>query len=176
MDNSRQQLRSGYFSATPPAFKDAATRIYTQYSVYDYHYWDYNPVLHQYFRYQETDDTLDGKAPDYAPLVDTATNQQVTADNVVVIFVPYTFANKFDEEDEVFHVDLVNVGEAYVFRDGVVIPANWWRLSEDQPILITDTNGAPLPLRPGRTFYEVLGVTSSRQQSGENWYFRFAHP
>ena len=176
MDNIRPDLRSGYFSSSAQAFRQGATRIYTRFSIYDYHYWEYNETLHRYFRFQETGDTANKKDPDYAPLVDMATNQQVTADNVVILLAPYTFDNQWDEDDEVFHVDLMGSGNAYLFRDGIVAPAHWRRTDADQPIMLTDTNGAPLPMKPGRTFYEVIGMTSTFQQNGYSWFFEFETP
>ncbi|NOY98066.1 MAG: DUF3048 domain-containing protein [Chloroflexi bacterium] len=175
-DNTRQDLRGGYFYGVPPLAFERAGRIYTRYSVDDYHYWEYNSSLHKYFRYQEADDTRDGKPESYAPLTDAVTGRQVDADNVVVLFVPYTFADQFQEEDEVYHIDLIKSGKAYLFRDGIALPALWWRLTMDQPLLITDVNGNPLPLKPGRTFYEVIGTNSTFWQDGSDWHFRFATP
>ena len=37
----------------------------------------------------------------YAPLSDAQTGLPVTTDNVVVLFVPYIFANQYDAHDEV---------------------------------------------------------------------------
>jgi len=175
-DNLRQDLRSSYFSGAPPAFSEPAERVFTRYSADDYHYWGYDRLLHKYFRHQEVKDTRDGKPESYAPLLDTVTGQQVTADNVVVIFVPHTFDNQFHEEDEVYHIDLIQSGKAYLFRDGVVIPAFWRRLEIDQPLLITDVNGVPLPLKLGRTFYEVIGTNSTFWRDGNDWHFRFETP
>jgi hypothetical protein len=178
-DNSRQDIESGYFSTLAPTLYPSVKRIYTFYSVDDYHYWEYDAFRDTYLRYQETDDTRGGKPESYAPLVDAVTMQQVNADNIVVLFVPYTFANKYDEEDEVYHIDLLNAGNAYLFRDGVGIQAIWRRIRTDQPLLLTDMKGMPLSLKPGRTFYEVIGIHSTSWTDGEEgmyWHFRFQTP
>ncbi|MBT3336936.1 MAG: DUF3048 domain-containing protein [Anaerolineae bacterium] len=173
LDNSRPTLRAGYFSGSPPAFAEEALRIFTYYSVDDYHYWGYEPLNQRYYRQQEITDTRDGKLPSYAPLIDMLTGQQVSADNIVFLFVPHSFTDQFQEEDEVYHIDPIGSGKAYLFRDGVVLPAYWRRIAIDQPLLITDLNGMPLSLKPGRTFYEVLKEDSTATQDEVQWYFQF---
>ena len=51
--------------------------------------------------------------------------------------------------------------------------AYWRRIAIDQPLLITDLNGMPLSLKPGRTFYEVLKEDSTATQDEVQWYFQF---
>jgi len=179
VNNSRQPIRNGFFSELLPAgYSTQVNRIYTSYSERDYHYWEYDSVLKNYLRYQETVsiDPAAGVAATYAPLVDAATSQQVNAENVVVLYVSHTFANKFNAEDEVYHINLLDWGHAYVFRDGIVIPALWLRPEKDQPLYLTTLEGDPIFLRPGRTFYEVIGISSVLQQDPEGWHFQFITP
>jgi hypothetical protein len=153
-----------------------ATRIYSLFSKYSYNYWGYDATIHKYFRYQEANDLVGKKVEAYIPLTDAQTGLPVTADNVVVLFVPHTFENQYDAHDEVYHIDLVDSGTAYVFRDGLAIPAIWNRTDENQPLLLTSLTGNPIYLRPGQTFYEVMGVTSTYTQSGTDWRFVFQTP
>jgi len=179
VNNSRQPIRNGFFSELLPAgYSTQVNRIYTSYSERDYHYWEYDSVLKNYLRYQETVsiDPAAGVTATYAPLVDAATSQQVNAENVVVLYVSHTFANKFNAEDEVYHINLLDWGHAYVFRDGIVIPALWLRPEKDQPLYLTTPEGDPIFLRPGRTFYEVIGISSTLQQDAEGWHFQFITP
>jgi hypothetical protein len=179
VNNSRQPIRNGFFSEAIPESQTKVNTIYTYYSVRDYGYWEYVSAARKYVRYQETV-TLDPEAgvteKAYAPLLDAATSQQVNAENVVVLLVSHTFANKFNAEDEVYHINLVDEGLAYVFRDGIVIPARWARPEKEQPLLLTTLDGDPIFLRPGRTFYQVIGVTSLLQQDGDVWTFEFQTP
>ena len=119
---------------------------------------------------------VNGKREAYEPLSDAQTNLPVTAENVVMLFVPYTFVNANEAEDEVYHVDLIDSGNAYVFRDGIAIPATWNRVDEHQPLLLTTLLGTPIYLHPGQTFYEVIGTTSNYTQNGTDWLFQFATP
>ncbi len=176
LDNSRPPLRNGFFSEEIPASELKAARAYFYFSAYNYSYWEYDPVTHKYFRYQEANDLTKGRSEAYLPLMDAQTNQQVNADNLVVLFAPHIFANRFNAEDEVYNIDLIDYGAAYVFRDGAALPAQWNRTDENQPLLLTTPEGAPIYLRPGRTFYEVLGVTSAHTQNEGEWRFAFETP
>jgi hypothetical protein len=175
-DNSRQPLRNGFFSSTAPPSTLTADRIFTHYSADDYNYWQYDPDRARYLRYQETNDTRSGRSESYAPLTDALTEQPVTADNVVVLFVRHVFANENQAEDEVYHIDLIDSGEAYLFRDGHGFPAVWYRSDPDQPLVIASPAGAPLFLKPGRTFYQVIGQASNDWSDGADWHFDFATP
>ncbi|MEP6894649.1 MAG: DUF3048 domain-containing protein [Chloroflexota bacterium] len=170
--------RTDLFSASyVPSSTLAADLIYTYYSVDDYNYWQYSADTGEYTRFQETGDTRNNNPEKYAPLVDRVTGQQVHAANVVEIFAYHTFANHFDQEDEVFHIDMTGSGEAYVFRDGVGIVARWTRTYVNQPLSLTDVaTGLPIPLKPGITFYEVLGTNSYVDQGDGQWDFHHATP
>ncbi|MCZ2127056.1 MAG: DUF3048 domain-containing protein [Anaerolineales bacterium] len=177
LDNSPQTLVSGFFAEEIPQTPLKAKRIYDFYTNYSYNYWQYDEETHSYFRYQEAKDLGGSRdAEVYAQLFDDYTKQPVTADNVVVIFVPYIFTNQNQAEDEVFNPSLIDYGNAYVFRDGVVIPAYWKRVAIDQPLLLTQLDGSPIYLRPGQTFYQVMGITSAQKQNGEDWRFEFHTP
>jgi hypothetical protein len=94
-----------------------------------------------------------------------------------MLFAYHTFANPFDEDDEVYHIDLTGSGEAYVFRDGMGIVARWSRPFVNQPLSLTDTaTGAPIYLKPGITFYEVIGTNSYADQDAGEWHFHHTTP
>ena len=176
VDNLRQNLRSGFFSDEPQPTGSAGQRIYTDYSVYSYNYWDYDPATRTYFRYQEANDIDKNKPRAYAPLSDALTGLPVTTENVVVILAPHTFANQFEADDQVYHIDPIDSGRAFVFRDGLAYSAKWYRPEIDQPLLLTDEAGIPIYLRPGRTFYQIVGETSTYVQDGVDWHFTFRTP
>jgi len=177
LQNDPPSFRSGLFEANYiPPLDLAGNLIHTYYSEYDYHYWVYVPETGEYARYQETNDTRDGKSEAYAPLVDRVTATAVHASNVVLIFAYHTFANPFDEDDEVYHIDMTGSGEAYVFRDGMGIVARWHRPYVNQPLSLTDSNGGTIYLKPGITFYEVIGTNSYVDQDAGEWNFHHETP
>jgi hypothetical protein len=176
LDNNRPLIRSGFFSEVAPVSNQQVTKIITYYSYDSYNYWEYDPGTKQYLRYQETGNMRNGNPEKYEPLLDNSTGSQVHASNVVVLQAPHNFANTYDQEDEVYQIDLTGSGDAYVFRDGVEVPAHWNRTNEDQPLLLTGENGAVIYLRPGITFYEVIGTHSFVNQENEVWRFHHDTP
>jgi Protein of unknown function (DUF3048) N-terminal domain/Protein of unknown function (DUF3048) C-terminal domain len=183
-DNTPQTLRNGFFSAALSPGGFAVNRIYTHYSICDYNYWEYNPATGRYVRFQEISpnqkpqhmDDCSDKPETYAPLMDAMTQKQVATDNVVELFVSHTFANLNEQQDEIYHINLIDSGNAFVFRDGLGYPARWMRTDIDQPLLITTPSGAPIYFKPGNTFYEVIGDTSTDWSDGPNWHFDFHTP
>lgn len=176
-DNTPSTISGGFFSEDIPQSPLIVTKIYNFYSEYNYSYWAYDPDKQMYVRYQESKDLIKGRKVEvYEPLFDDYTREPITAENIVMLFVPYIFTNQNQAEDEVFNPSLIDFGNAYVFRDGVAIPARWNRTSIDQPILLTNLDGSPIYLRPGQTFYQVMGVTSRHIQNGTDWRFEFATP
>jgi hypothetical protein len=176
LENQRPSIRNGFFSEVVPQSDLLGTQTFTYYSVDSYHYWVYRPDVQKYFRYQEVDDTRENKPEKYDQMMDAVTALPVQASNVVYILAPHTFENSFDEDDEVYQIDLTGSGEAYLFRDGVGVLARWYRLNKDQPLLLAGLNGAPLYLRPGITFYEVLGARSYVDQDAGEWHFHHETP
>ena len=79
---------------------------------------------------------------------------QVSADNVVVLFVEYRSGVVDARSPE---AQTVGSGDALVFTDGTVRPAVWTRESNTDPIgLFTDDSATtPVRLSPGRTWVEL---------------------
>ena len=151
-------FRSGMFSTEYVSPVNVpGNLIYGYYSEDDYHYWSYLPETGEYVRYQETKDTRNGSPEVFAPLVDRVNATPVQAANIVYVFAYHTFANTYQAEDEVYHIDMTGSGEAYVFRDGVGSIARWTRAFANQPLTLLDANGGQIYLKPGITF-TYLGV------------------
>lgn len=176
LPNNNPRIGSRFSVELPSASMPNAVKVYTYFSEYSYHYWGYAPETGEYLRYQEVDDTRDGKEESYALLTDNVNGQPVHAANVVILFAYHTFSDTFQEEDEVYGIDLTGAGEAYVFRDGVGVSARWNRLFKDQPLVLTTTLGEQILLKPGVTFYEVIGSSSYASQGDGEWFFHHATP
>ncbi|NWG33294.1 MAG: DUF3048 domain-containing protein [Chloroflexi bacterium] len=172
----KPRLRGDFQLEPPQEISLEAIRIYTYFSEYSYNYWEYIPDSQEYVRYQEKQDTRDGREEAYAPLWDNVTGLHVHASNVVVLFAYHEFANPYQEDDEVYHIDMTGSGEAYVFRNGLGFPAKWVRIAKDQPLLLMTASGTPIPLHPGITFYEVIGANSYASQGEGEWFFHHTTP
>jgi hypothetical protein len=176
LDNNPPIFQSGFFNDLTPISDLPAAKIVTYYSYDSYHSWEYDSHTKQYLRYQETHDNRNGKPEEYQPLTDNVTGEQVHASNVVVLLAEHTFANTYDQEDEVYHIDLTGSGDAYVFRDGVAIEARWSRTNDNQPLMLTGVDNSLIYMRPGITFYEVIGTHSFMDQANGEWYFHHDTP
>lgn len=177
-DNARQELRATVFGPLfyPAAFP-VATKIYAHYSQFSYGYWEYDPISLTYLRYSDAKDA-EALAIDeaYQPHIDQWNGQQVSSQNVVVLVVPHLFNNEFDREDQVFNIQLLGSGTAYIFREGRMILGAWLRDSLSQPIQLVDKDRKPIPLQPGVTFYQVINPQSTFRHNGETVEFFFSIP
>ena len=72
--------------------------------------------------------------------------------NVVVQFTQYTG----EAEGQT-----VGEGDVWVFTDGVLRTGRWVRPDKTQPAKYVDSAGNPIPLRPGKTWVELLPVGSA---------------
>jgi hypothetical protein len=99
----------------------------------------------------------------------------VSADNVVVLFVPHEyFVNTLTTE--IVKIHLVGEGPALLFRDGFAYPATWRRPEEQGVLGLRSPDGETLAFRPGVTFFQVVGETTAFRQSEGAWQFEFAIP
>jgi hypothetical protein len=150
--------------------------ITVRYSIYSYHSWRYDPASRTYARFSDAVDAESVAAEVYQPHIDILNGEQIHAANVVVLVVPHNFKTEFDREDQVFDIQLVNEGEAYVFREGRATSAIWQRDALDQPIRLLDPNRGLLALSPGNTFYIVINPESSLEQGEQSVRFSYSIP
>jgi hypothetical protein len=150
-----------------------ATRLETHFSFTSYNYWDYDPATLRYYRWQEAE--RGDQAQLYEPLFDSLTAQQVYADNLVVLLVPTKYFFK-SNSTEVYEFELIGHGKAYALRQGKIFEITWQRPNKDSLISLLFPNGNYYPLKPGNTFFEVLGDTSTHQVLDKTWLFNFAIP
>jgi hypothetical protein len=174
-DNSRQNLNGMLFKERPPLSGAPGTSIDLDYSLFIANRWLYDTVSGRYLRFEETHDDHPGLEKEYAPLTDVLTNRPIAADNVVVLFVPHEyFVNT--ATTEIVKINLVDTGPAILFRDGHAYPATWSRPPEQGVLSLLTSKGKPLSFKPGITFFEVIGESSTFNQSDGDWQFKFAIP
>jgi hypothetical protein len=177
-NNSHQNIRASFFgSLLYPMSYPEINRIYTHYSKRSYNYWEYDPASRVYKRFSDLSDASNlGIGEVYTPHIDQLTNTQLTADNVIALVVPHNFHNEFDRADQVFDIKLIGSGDAYLFREGRMVKSTWVRDQIDQPIQLIDAQGNPVPMKAGVTFYQVINLESSVEQSDTNMAFYFFIP
>lgn len=175
IENKRQILDGMGFTQIPPPQGQPANKIFIRFSPYFYTRWKYDPSLTKYVRYQDKEDDL-GQGESYELLTDRLTNQPITADNVIIILVRYDEIVN-EGNTQVFDMYLWNLGPAYLFRDGQMYNLHWERMVEESVLTVYNEDNYPFPLKPGNTWFEVLGLSSSFFQPGDGSYrFEFAIP
>jgi hypothetical protein len=175
VDNVRQNLDGMYFDSKTPAGGQPNKQIFVRHSISAYNFWDFNPDTGRYLRFQDTQEANDSQTENYAPLQDRLTGEQLAADNVVVVYAPHQYAfNTKPGPSEVVDIVLTGSGPAYAFRDGQVFPVTWNRPNKNSVLFLTSADGSPYALKPGNTWFEVIGQSSKLETpSPDIW--RFVH-
>jgi len=159
---------------TPPGGSDAFN-VYVRFSLFIYNKWEYYSQQGKYARFQETIGYSNVSQESYEPLLDDLTGEQITADNVVVLVVPYYFFVK-TSTTEILTIPLIGTGPAYFFRDGVEYQGKWERKEEEGVLHLVDGSGEPFSLKPGNTWFEVVSQQSTLDHNGDDWRFYFNLP
>ena len=175
LDNQRQDLTGLRFELDTPKSGNPGEQIYLRYTSVSYHRWEYDPTDGRYLRYQDAHDDS-GKGKSYAPLVDSLTDKQIEADNVIVLFIPHEFFRK-SSSTEIIDQPIQGQGSGYAFRDGQLFPLTWAQEASDQLLTLRLPNGGIYPLKPGNVWFEVIGETSTIERPEEStWRFGFRMP
>jgi hypothetical protein len=152
--SGRQDLQGMVFTDEPTVEGTPATTIEIPFNYLDAE-WRYDEASGRYLRWSDGvahTDALDG--------------QQLSAANVVVLYVPqYNTDIVEDAHSGALSIrwELWYSNRAIIFRDGVQTEAFWQRWERPDMLTLTDEEGAPIPLKVGNTFFEVLPT------DGERW-------
>ncbi len=111
--------------------------------------WRYDPTRGVYLRWT-----------DGLPHTDALTGEQLAFENVVVIgsyLEEVTlFPEKYGDAEKSLYIELTGGGPAALLRDGQAFDARWVREGEGDMFSLVGPHGDPLPLKPGRTFFQVI--------------------
>lgn len=58
-------------------------------------------------------------------------------------------------------MNLIGEGKAYVARDGQLFQVKWKRANQTDVMAFVNADGSPFALKPGQTWVEVLGTSST---------------
>jgi hypothetical protein len=175
-NNERQDLKGLRFDVGMPKSGNPGHEMYLEYSGVSYHYWKYDPASGHYLRFQEAEDALGGAEKQYAPLTDSLTGSQLSADNVIVLLVPHEFYLR-SSSTEIINQPMLGEGRGYAFRNGHVYPVTWSHQAPEDLIELVLPNGTPYSLKPGTVWFEVIGATSGFEPLDEGVYsFTFDFP
>jgi hypothetical protein len=121
------------------------------------------------WRYDPTITTCGGSLPGCwlrwsagVPHTDALNGQQLSAANVIVIYVNHVEDVRYLEEDygafKAFgiQIQLWNDGPVRVFRDGQEFGGKWQRYNRSDMLTFVDPSDNPIPLKPGKTWVELV--------------------
>ncbi len=172
--NGPQNLDGWLFRYGLPQQGAPAQHVYVRYSSAIYNRWDYDPTTGKYYRYSDTtDDPTNGKNEQYAQLTDRLTNQPISADNLLVLYVPHQY---YSRKPEIVDIVMAGPGKAYLFRDGQGFELSWQRLAQNMLYNLVTPDNKIFPLKPGNTWIEIVGATTQLQRSDSDWRFTFQIP
>lgn len=172
--NGRQDLDGMTFQLRAPEGGQPGFVSNTRYSAAIYERWDYDVTTGKYFRFADAaEDYARGANEQYTPALDRTTGQQISADNVVILFAPHSY---FSQVPEMVEINLVGSGDAYLFRDGQVYQVLWQRANRDAMLTLTYPDGKYFPFKPGNTWFQVMGVSSQVISIDNGLRFVFSIP
>lgn len=174
IENGRQNLDGLVFNYEVPPEGVTGETVSIRYSNSIYNRWEYDPASGKYLRYSDTvEDQYGGRDEAYEPLTDRATGERIAFDNVVFLEIPYEY---FRHNPEQFMVPFIGTGTAYAFRDGLMYEVKWQRNSQEAMVSLVNEDGSLFPMKPGNTWFQVLGTSSEVTQSELAWRFVFDIP
>lgn len=189
VDNTRQNLDGMFFKLEAPTGGKDASKVFVRYSGAIYNRWDYDPATGRYLRFADKQDDVNRNNEVYEQLTDRLTGEPIGAENVVTLCAPHQYF-VLTAESEVLDI-IMNpntasyvgcdgntypggTGAAYIARDGKMYPVTWKRTAIDSALTLLDDLGNPFAFKPGQTWFEVIGA-SSTVDSQEQSSWRFTH-
>jgi hypothetical protein len=146
------------FSSVPPPKGRPANAIRVAYlnSPVD---WRYEPANSRYHRWQ-----------DGVRHLDAGSQRRLTAANVVVLFAHHLYTD-IRESSNFYSLEIQfwGQGPALLFRNGQAYSATWFRAEREGLFQLLDSSGRPIPLQPGRTWFEFVALDSPVAVSGGDW-------
>ncbi len=140
------------FSEMPPDFSAAeATTVRIPYPGGNGVEWRYDPESGRYLRFQGG-----------APHMDQMTGQQVSSDNVIVLFAEHELTNIVEDSLGTLSVKihLYGFGALRLFRNAKVYEGTW-RANDQSPPRWFGPGEQAIALKPGRTWIQVVRTTDT---------------
>ncbi|HSA83371.1 MAG TPA: DUF3048 domain-containing protein [Patescibacteria group bacterium] len=92
--------------------------------------------------------------------VDRNTNRQLTAKNVVVLFMRESRANDGYEDNAHLLYGTKGTGKALVYQDGKEIAATWKKADREARTILTDKSGKEIEFNRGKIWFEIVASDS----------------
>ncbi len=172
--DNQQNLDGMSFKVDTPNGGQVGKKVNIHYSNDNYVLWEYDQIIGKYLRFQ--DESFDrGEGETYAPLIDRNNDEHISADNVVVLLMEHSYFRK--PPAEIVEILVSGSGPAYAFRNGKMYEVRWNIPGPDRVLYLTYPDGTSFPYKPGNTWYQVIGQSSTvTEPDDESWRFEFLIP
>ncbi|TFH35348.1 MAG: DUF3048 domain-containing protein [Anaerolineales bacterium] len=146
------QYLSLVFDPRPPAGGSDAEFLRVIYNYLNQNGWQYDAESGRYIRLQ---DKADGSGELFI-MTDALTDQPLGFENVVVLWAQHTYVSP-----TVVEINLSYVWDHFglLYRDGQVYEIQW--ATRNGKLTLYDSEGNPVPLKPGHTWFEVMSYQST---------------
>lgn len=131
-----------------PASQTVSFDFWKGYGAYSVR-WDYDPIANTYLR-------VNGGAKH----LDKNNGKQLSAKNVVLLFMRESRANDGYEGNLHMLYGTKGTGKASVFLDGKEIDATWSKKNRTARLILADTAGKEIQFNKGQIWFEILGTGS----------------
>jgi hypothetical protein len=175
IDDTRPDLSGMHFDPALPEKGDPAQQVTAKFSAAIYNRWNYDPSNGRYLRFSDIDNAAQTGNEQYEALIDQNTGQQIAVENLLMVLAEYNLLVQ-TAQSEVYDVELIGTGMAYLARDGQLFNVRWVRADTNSPLTLVDENGSPFPFKPGQTWIEVMGLHTDITRTGDTWRFQHRMP
>jgi hypothetical protein len=174
INNYRQIVTGMVFDSIPPESNSSqGDFVVIRYNDLNVGAWRYDPDQRKYLRWIET--TIPENPVKLVPLNDQLTGKQVAFDNVVLLYARYNEYNPTLHNIELWANR--EARRAVFYRDGRMITGYWKSPANDRPMVFFDDANRAIPLKPGNTWFVIVGLESTIDQAEPGqWNVQFAIP
>jgi hypothetical protein len=167
------ELSGLYFNSSKPTTGVPAASLTVKFNAYNISQWQFDDVEGNYLRWIEKVDANNNLS--MIPLIDRNNNELIYAENVILLFAPYTqYAPTLHDVGLWYNW---NGQRAVLFRDGLVLEGVWKFVGTDRPLQFFTETGESLALKPGKTWIIIGGLASTLEESDPgHWTFQFYLP
>ena len=153
------------FDPVPPEGGNPAASFRLIYNLYNQIGWQYDPQTGSYLR---SHDKADGTG-ELFPELDRLTGEQLGFENVAILWAQHRYVT-----ETIVEMNLVYVWDqkGLLFRDGQVYPVKW--STRGGKLSFETLDGSTMPLKPGRSFFEVVSWQST--WDNDEMILRFHEP
>jgi len=158
-------LQGMLFQDAPPSGDEAGTLLQVAYADFSIMQWHFDSEERNYVLWMERE-TESGL--EMAPMTDRNNGQDVRFDNLVVMYAEYL--EYTPSLHDIILTEAVGYHPALLFHDGGITFGQWQISEPDRPIQFEFPEGGALPLKPGKTWVVIVGLSSvTTQPAGGEW-------